>query len=194
MDEEEKVKNSHEHSQVSPFTATIILVALSIIIVLFLTSWWSGAIEPSTDIRVNINTKIYNPEHNIGILNEEVVFNIYIINYENFTRMINVEIIADDYFEKNRILNLEAMESMNVSITEKLIYPRIWTIKVLDEDENELDGYSFLVAINKGEANIKVSQWDDIKFNKMVSILAMVLAMIGLIPDIIKFIKRARNL
>lgn len=191
MDEGEKAKNVREHSQIDLFTTTIIVVVLTVILGMSVSSWLAGQTEPFTDIRANINAKIYNPKHNIGILNEEVVFNINIINYENFTRMINVKIIAEDYFEKNKILNLEAMESMNVSITEKLIYPGIWTIKVLDEDEKDLDGYSFLVAINKGEANIKVSQWDDIQFNKMLSILAIALAVLGLIPDIIKFVKRA---
>ena len=54
------------------------------------------------------------------------------------------------------------MASENTTITQTLDSLGEWRIKVLDEDNKSVGSYSFLVVLNKGEANVRVNQWNDI--------------------------------
>lgn len=73
------------------------------------------------------------------------------------------------------------MASENTTITQTLDSLGEWRIKVVDEDNKSVGSYSFLVVLNKGEANVRVNQWNDIQDSKKLSIISVVISGIGLI-------------
>jgi len=187
-----KILVPNQKKSVGPLLATLVLVVIAVIIALMVT-FWTGVPGVPSGIELTINPKIYSPESNIGVLNEESVFHLYIRNYENYSQEIKTYLKSDTFFVNNQTLQIDAKKSMNVSLSQKLIYPGIWIIETFNEDKI-LESYSFLVVINKGEADTKINQWNNIRFNKNLSIIAIFLSSISLLLNILQFALKKHTL
>ncbi len=181
-----KIFVPNQKKGVSLFLASLVLIVIFSIVV-FMVTYWTGITGFPSGIELNIHPKIYSPKSNIGVLNEESVFNIIIKNYENYSQEIIIRFKSDTIYVSNQTLYIDANKSMNVSLSQKLIYPGIWIIETLNEDKI-LESYSFLVVINRGEADTKINQWNNIKFNKNLSIIAIVLSSLSLIWNMLQYV------
>jgi hypothetical protein len=172
-----------EKSGVSPLVIRIVIVAIAIVMAIAVAYWMLGlgGTLVFKGVTADVKARIYAPEQNIGVLNEEGLFNINVRNYGNLTRTIRVIINAEDYVVDNETITIEAEASENKTITQTLDSLGEWRIKVLDEDNKNVGSYSFLIVLNKGEANVRVNQWNDIQDSKKLSIISAVISGIGLI-------------
>ncbi|MEM3660242.1 MAG: carboxypeptidase-like regulatory domain-containing protein [Thermoproteota archaeon] len=173
---------------ISPGTLTIIIVA--IIIAIGVTLLMSGLIGiflgESKKIVVKVDVKIYSPITNIGVLNEEAVFNFFIQNLYNSTKMVNIVIKAQDIIIYNETVAIEPGSSKNMSITQKLIYTGLWTIQLF-VDEEMIYSHSFETVVNRSEADVRINQWNDIVLNRAISIVALVISALSLVVSILNF-------
>jgi hypothetical protein len=90
-------------------------------------------------------------------------------------------IYAEDHVVENKTITIGAAASENTTITQTLDSLGEWKIKVLTEDNRTVGSYSFLVVLNKGEANVRINQWNDTQDSKKLSIISVVISGIGLI-------------
>ena len=75
---------------VSTLLSTRVIVVLAIIMAIISSYLMIGLAGFRSGIEITINPKIYSPESNLGVLNEESVFNIYLKNYENYSQEIKI--------------------------------------------------------------------------------------------------------
>lgn len=140
------------------------------------------------DLEVDVNPRIYDPKNNIGVLNEEAVFDISIRNYANFSKTISVVVNDEDHVLVNKTFAVEPESTQNKNITQKLISTGLWTVKVVDLSSKYgplIESYSFVSVINKAEADVKINQHNEIQFNKTLSITAIVIAVLSLIANVV---------
>lgn len=176
--------------KISPLLSTVILVVIALT-VSFMVTYFRGATGARTGIDISLEPKIYSPKSNIGILNEENVFQVFIKNYENYTQKIKILGLAENNLLINETLNIGAKNELNRTLFQKLIYPGIWNIEISHEDEI-LESYSFLVVVNKGEAETRINQWNNIKFNNSLAIIAIILSSISIMLNIIQFVYKKK--
>jgi hypothetical protein len=157
----------------------------AILVVLF-----AGLISPA--LTASIKARIYSPDNNIGVLNEEGIFNITIQNHVNIPRTFTVIIDADGHMLLNETITTEAMASRNLTITQKLIFTGLWTIK-LQENGRIIDSYSFITLTNKVEADMQINQLNNMKFNNTLSLVATIVSLLSLGVSIYTTVKQRRT-
>lgn len=162
--------------------AALIIVILIMVSMCLLGGWIQG---PEPDVEAYIDPGIYAPNHNIGVLNEEAVFNIVIKNNLNHTTEVTVIVGEEDDVLVNKTVNMEPESSRDLSLTQKLISTGLWTIRVLDEHERVVESYSFVSVINDVEADMKINQRHDIQFNKNLAILATTISALSLFVSMV---------
>ncbi len=133
---------------------------------------------------VGVNANIYSRDHNIGVLNEEVAFDISFENNVNSGRTIGVVIDADEHVLYNETVLLEALSAGNLTINKQLIFLGLWTVEI-HHNEEIIGGYSFITVLNKAEADMRITQLDDIKFGKTLSIAALVISILGVVVSVV---------
>lgn len=188
------MKNLGSEKALSAVVAAIILISVTIVVSIVVAAWM-GALTFSFiggDLAVKINARIYSANHNIAVLNEEAVFDIAIENNVNSTRKIDVLVGADEYVLFNETIVIEPVSSKNLTITQKLIFLGLWTIQFFEdrrifdgEDKEIVGGYSFITVVNKAEADMKITQLDNIKLDMTLSIGAIIISILSAIVTII---------
>jgi hypothetical protein len=141
---------------------------------------------------VKVDVKIYSAYHNIGVLNEDGVFDITIRNPYNSTKKINVIIEAEGFVLYNESIVIEPSSFKNLTINQRLIYLGLWTIRLV-EGGKLIYGYSFMTVLNRSEADIRIRQLDDINRNFAISIVALVISALSLAINIFNFILKSRR-
>jgi len=163
-------------------TISMVLAVLIGIVYIYFLSGYS-----TLQIIVTINANIYSTENNLGILNENCIYNLNIKNNVNRTQIINVKIYNENVIIQNNTYLINPKSSKEVTINQKLTYPGIWSLKIFNNNEI-IDSYSFNVVINKVEAEVLINQWNSIKLNRNVSIFALIISIISISLNIIIFI------
>jgi len=163
---------------------TIIVVILAIFVILS-----AGLLTFKTSV---IKAKIYSPDNNIGVLNEEGVFDITIENHVNTTRTFAVIIDADGHVLFNETVAIGAVSSRNLTITQKLIFTGLWAIE-LQENGRIIDSYSFTTLTNKAEADMQINQLNNVRFNNNLSLAATIISSLSLGVSIYVVLKQRRT-
>ncbi|MEM1554525.1 MAG: hypothetical protein QXU09_02270 [Thermoproteota archaeon] len=171
---------------------TVIIVAVGITTAVAVTLWMTGLVGAFMGyiekIDVDVDIKIYSTTHNIGVLNEEAVFNIVIRNLYNSIKMVNIVIEAEGLVLFNETVAMKPLSSKNLTINQKLIYTGLWTIRFF-EDKKMIHGHSFITVVNRSEADVRINQWNDILINRVISIIALVISALSLVISILNFRK-----
>jgi hypothetical protein len=165
--------------------ATIILIAVAVAVGIA-TAAWMGLltftfIADEMDIRVD--AKLYSADQNIGVLNEIASFLVAIKNNSNSTRALNIVVNAEEHAVLNETVVAGPMSSRNVTITQKLTLLGLREIQVL-KDKKLADSYSFLTAVNEAEADMKITQLENIRLNNNLSIAALTISIISVAVSI----------
>jgi uncharacterized membrane protein len=168
----------------------VALLLVVVIVFAILVALFAGLIGPA--FTTSIKTQIYSPDNNIGVLNEEGVFNITIQNHVNTSRTFAVIIDADGHVLLNETITTEAMASRNLIITQKLIFTGLWAIE-LQENGIIIDGYSFTTLTSKVEADMQINQLNNVKFNNTLSLAATIISMLSLGLSIYVAVKQRRT-
>jgi hypothetical protein len=165
---------------VSHLSITIITMAFLVILVAIVAILFAGFLV-IRGVNAEVKVKMYAPQQNIGVLNDEALFSVFIRNDLSLNKTIEVIIEADGSVVNNTTITVEANTSKNTTITQKLVSLGKWRINVIDENDKSIGSYSFLVVLNEGEANVRINQWNDIQFSKNLSIISLILASISLV-------------
>lgn len=167
--------------------AIVFLLAVVVLSVIL-----SGYVFLRADLTVEVEARIYSANHNIGVLNEEAVFVISIRNDANSTRKINVVIEADEHVPYNKTIVIEPVSSTNFTITQKLLFLGSWYIQffedreVFDGKDREIaGGYSFITVVNEAEAEMKITQLDNMKLDRTLSISAIIISIAAATSSIV---------
>lgn len=150
----------------SPVIAAIILIVVVIAVGIAVAAWM-GALTftfMARDLESRVDVRIYSTENNIGVLNEDAIFNVTVKNYVNKTRTINIVIGADEDVAYNETVIIEPFSSKSVIISQRLVFLGPWKIE-LTEGEKIIGGYSFVTELNKAEAEMRITQLDNIRLN-----------------------------
>jgi len=144
------------------------------------------------DLVVAVDAGIYSVNNNIGVLNEDAVFDISIENYVNSSRTINLVIDAGQQVLLNETVVIEALSSKNLTVTQRLIFLGLWTIKFYEDkeisdiqqfssDKEIVGGYSFVTVVNEAEADMRITQLNNIKLNTNLSIFAIFISILSVV-------------
>lgn len=189
---------------ISLVVVAIILLCVAVSVAL-LTIAWMGAltvtfpVDDDSKISAEIYAKIHSASHNLGVLNEEAQFDIFIENYANVSRTINIVVDANNHVLSNETVVIEALSSRSLTIKYKLISLGSWTIKIYADEAivdgqqfytglRIVEGYSFITVANRAEADMRMNQWDAIRFNTNLSIAAIILSVLGVIVSIVDIV------
>lgn len=178
------MENLRSKKALSPVAAVIILIAVTVAVSIAVAAWMGVITFPKEDLGVRVNARIYSANHNIGVLNEDGIFDIFIENYVNSRKTINIVVDADEHVLFNETVVIEAVSSKNLTINRKLIFLGLWTIKFY-EDKEIVGGYSFITVVNKAEADMKITQLDNITLNTNLSIVAIIISILSVIVSIV---------
>lgn len=163
---------------ISKVVTTTILVAILIVAVSAVGYWMLGVGVPS--LEVNIDPRIYSANNNIGVLNEEATFRVSLKNNGDYTRETTINITAEDSTLVNTTVNVDPKSGKNQTITQKLIYPGTWIIRVLSEDQETLDSYSFITVTNSIDADMQINALSNVQDIKNSSTVSNIIALLSL--------------
>ena len=168
---------------------SIILIALVVSLSIATVAFMGFLVVKNLESRIDAG--IYSAENNIAVLNENGVFDIFLKNYANRTRAICIVIGAGEHVSYNETVTIEPLSFMNVNIIQRLDVLGTWTIE-LYEDKEVVGGYSFATELNEAEAEMRITQLDNMRFQNtqlIITTLLAILGAIGGIPQIIHWIK-----
>jgi len=171
---------------------TVLVVLIIIFVVaasVYLTNWYAA---PYPGVSVNLDVKIYSSDQNIGVLNEDALFNVTFSNNLNFNQSMRITITAGNVLLKNLSVTLEPETSKNVTFTQKLESLGEWKTKVLRDNET-VTSYCFLVVLNDGEANFRINQWNDAQYSKTLATIGAVISVISLTIGIINLLNTLKT-
>lgn len=163
--------------------AAIILIVVTVAVSIAVAAWIGTLTFTWQDFVVKVDSKIYSADHNIGLLNEEGIFDIFIENKANSNSTINVIIVANEIQLFNETVIIEPMSSKNFTIPQKLIYLGTWRIELV-KDKKIIYGYSFVTMLNKAEADMKITELDRMNRNEFRSSMALFVSIGSLVVSI----------
>ncbi len=192
------MENLRSKKALSPVVAAIILIVVTVIVSIAVAAMM-GALTftyMKADLDIRVNAKIYSANDNLGVLNEDGEFDIFIENYIDSNRTISIVVEADEQVLFNETVPIEARSSKNLTINQQLICLGLWAIKLYEDREisdkqqfstgKEIVGcYSFVTVVNKAEADMKITQLDNIRLNRTLSIVAIITSIPGVIVSIV---------
>jgi len=169
----------------SPVVATITLIVVVVAVSIAVAAWMGALTLPfvASDLESRVDARIYSSENNIGVLNEDGIFDVAVKNYANKTRTINIVINAGEHVLYNEAVAIEPLSSKNVNITQRLVFLGTWTIE-LYEGKKVVGGYSFVTELNEAEAEMRITQLDNIRLNTTLSIAAIIVSTLSVIVSI----------
>lgn len=164
--------------------AAVIMVAISIVATIGVAYFFLGLTSLVPSLEVNIDPRIYSVNSNIGVLNEEATFRVSLKNNGNYTREITTTIAAEDSVLVNTTVDVDPESAKNQTITQKLIYPGTWIIRVFSEDHETLDSYSFITVTNSIDADMQINALSNVQDIKNSSIFSNIIALSSLAVSI----------
>jgi flagellin-like protein len=178
----------------SPVVAAIILIAV-VVAVGIATAAWMGALTftfITEEMEIRVDVRLYSVDQNIGVLNEVASFFVAIKNNSNSTRAVDIVVNAEEHVVFNETVVIEPMSSRNVTITQKLALLGLWEIQVF-KDKKLADSYSFMTVINEAEADMKITQLENIRLNTNLSIAALTISIISVAVSIASVISERKR-
>jgi len=202
MKEGRKMETPGNRKAISPVVAVIILIAVAVSASIVVAAWMgvlTFTFIATDEFDVEIGARIYSPQHNIGVLNEDGEFNISIKNLATSTRAVNVILVANENILFNETVAVESGSLEKLYITQKLIYSGSWRIEVTtDKDITEgyfkgkvkafVDGYSFITLTNEAEADWNIVQLHNMNLNTNISIVSLLISILSMIVSTINII------
>lgn len=173
----------------SPVVAAIILIAVTVAVAIAVAAWM-GALNigfMDSNTKIEIDPQIYSANYNFGVLNEDAIFDISIENCVNKSRVFNVIVSVGEHETFNETIEIMGLATKNLKINQKLLFSGLWTIAIFEENKI-VDGYSFVTLANNAEANLKITQMDNIKINRILSIIAILVSLIIPIYSVSKYL------
>jgi hypothetical protein len=139
--------------------------------------------------RVKVYAKIYSPSDNVGVLNEPATFNVTIQNPADSSDSVNLVVNVENHTLLNETVVLSPHSTKNSTINEQLLFLGEWKIQCF-EQKNLIGGYSFVTVMNKGEADMDINQFANMRLTTYISIGAFGVSIFGLIVSIIALRKK----
>ena len=179
------MKEIPNKKELSPIIASIILIAVTVTVAIAVAAWMSS-LTIGVPTKIEIHSQIYSADHNIGVLNENAIFDISIENAVKETREFNILVSAEENEVYNETVELIGLEKRNIIINQKLLFTGLWTIKIFEENKI-VDGYSFVTMTNDVEAELEITEIDKINFNNNLLTISLIVLVFTLILGIVSF-------
>ena len=141
---------------ISPAIASVLMIAIAVVASLITYAWVTGYMGLTTeksDWTATILPAIYNPDKNIGVLNEKAFFEISIKNRLNSTLTITTIILTEKGTIYNKTFSVDSNSQRNITISQDLIYTGLWTVMVTD-GHGRYNARSFITLTNTIDAEI----------------------------------------
>ena len=119
-------------------------------------------------------------------MNEDAIFDISIKNPLNKSRIFNIVVSTEEHEIFNDTVKIMGLATKNLTINQKLLFSGLWTIAVFEENKMR-GGYSFITLANNAEADLKITQIDNINFNNNLSIISLIVSISSLILGLVSF-------
>lgn len=161
----------------------IVLLILSIIVTISIVSAYLYFApishyeqEPAAQISVNITPKIYSPENNIGVLNEQASFELYLYNTGRQPITVLAEIEAEGTSVYSENISISSYASRNTTINQSLTQTGDWLVRLIiyppstqTSDHVIIIGnssYAFVTVTNSIDAKLQINALNEIQESK----------------------------
>lgn len=136
----------------------------------------SSIYEIEPPLSVTIEPKIYDPNANIGVLNEQAAFKIHVSNHLTSVANMTVNVSAGNSVVQSQEMIVQAGEARDLNFSQQLTTTGIWVVAARANDTGPIRSYSFEVMTNSEEANVAVNQWRTIEDNRNLGYANLLLA------------------
>lgn len=174
----------------------IAIVAIAIATVLAVFFFYSEIALPGVPgVTLTISPRIYAPEANIGVLNEEANFAIHATNRLDHAVPLTILVTAGNSVVQSQQATLLPGESKDFQISQELSTTGIWTVAVTATSNMTMpiESYSFEVKTNPEEANVAINQWKYMQWNGNLAGLSLLVAALSLCISIASLRLRWRS-
>jgi hypothetical protein len=169
-----KLKETPIENELNPIIAFTILILITVIVSISI-AVWVGSLSFGESTEINFHAQIYSTNHDIGILNEQAIFDISIENMLNTSRKFSIFVSADERKVYEETIELIELEKRNVVVNQKLRFIGLWTIEIFEENKIWYN-YSFTTLANEEEAELDINRIDKIEStNNLLSNLGIVI-------------------
>jgi hypothetical protein len=153
--------------------------------------WGSSSAIIQPGVTLTISPRIYAPEANIGVLNEEANFAIHATNSLDHAVNLTITVTAGNSVVQSQQAILIPGGS-DFQISQELSTTGIWTVAVTATSKitMAIKSYSFEVKTNSEEANVPINQWKYMQQNGILAVLSLLVAAISLCVSIASLLKR----
>jgi hypothetical protein len=177
---------------ISHILAALILIVIVVTAAVLLYVFGMGVLGTlgstyATQISIAITPYIYDPNSNIGYLNEQANFTIAIWNPLNSTLPATVKVTTGSSIIQN--IEFEARpRATTIFITQELSTTGTWTVLVIVQGPQGpvTYSYSFDVKTNQDDAKLAVNQLANSRIRSDLEIGTLVIAALGVILAVIK--------
>ena len=144
---------------VSPVVATFLIFAVSLIAAVAIFGYVFGIFGGISGIRVDITPEIYNPEANLGVLNEQANFTATITNSLP-TPQNGVLLVMDSNHTVQRVpFQVGSDATSRRVMSQELDGVGFWTVEAAVNGSIVPRSYSFQVVVDTQEAIFQVNQY-----------------------------------
>ena len=158
-----KLKETPIEKELNPIIALIILITVTVIVSIGV-AVWVGTLSFGDTTKINFHAQIYSTNHDIGVLNENAIFDISIENNLNESRKFDVSVSVEERQIYSETVELMGLEKRNIVINQRLRLPGLWAIRIF-EGNKLWSSNSFTTLANDEEAELEIARIDQINSN-----------------------------
>ncbi|MEJ2271775.1 MAG: hypothetical protein P8X91_04700 [Candidatus Bathyarchaeota archaeon] len=184
------MKETPIEKELNPIISLIILIVVTVVVSIGV-AVWVGSLTIGDTTKINFHAQIYSTNHNIGVLNEDAIFDILIENNSNVSKRFNIFVSSDETQVYTETVELIGLEKRNIVVNQKLLFTGSWEIKIFEENKL-LGSHSFTTMANDVEAEKEITRIDTINSNNnlLSNILIIVISALILSVVIFWFLKK----
>lgn len=179
------MKETPIERELNPILAFTILILVTVIVSVGI-AVLIGSLSFGESTKINFHAQIYSTNHDIAILNERAIFNIWIENNLNESRKFNIFLSAEERQVYNETVTLMELEKRNVVVNQRLRFTGFWTINVFEENKLWYS-HSFTTLANEEEAELEINRIDEINSTNDLFFNLLIIGIFALILGIIVF-------
>jgi flagellar basal body-associated protein FliL len=179
------MKEISEETEFSSAIALIILIVVTITVAITV-AVWLGSLSIEDPTKINIHSQIYSTNHDVGVLNEDAIFDIWIENNLKENRRFNIVLGIEENEVYSETVELVGLEKRNMVINQRLFFTGSWTIKIFEENKI-MDQYSFVTLPNDVEAELEITRIDQTNFINNLLINILIVLVFFIIVGVVTF-------
>jgi hypothetical protein len=149
-------------------------------------AWFVWLEVEGPPLSVTIEPRIYDPNANIGILNEQAAFIIHVSNNRPSLVNLTVNVSAGNSIVQSQKMIVQPSEKRDLKISQQLTITGIWIVAATtNETGQSLSSYSFEVEVNKAEADVAIDQWNNVQRNWLVAVAGVFIALASVVLSVV---------